>query len=102
MSIYDLRFVCRGVMDLLFKEHQAPKIIALTGNHPAPYQVDLAEDPRYAGKLKEMEALLLSEEKRLDDPLLILEPVMPRHHAQVSRWLFASLGLSVTGSAVAD
>jgi hypothetical protein len=28
----------------------------------------LATDPKYAGKLKEMEALLLSEMKRFSDP----------------------------------
>jgi arylsulfatase A-like enzyme len=52
----------------LIKEHHDAKIIALTGNTPAAFQVDLAEDPRYAGKLKEMEALLLAEMERLDDP----------------------------------
>ena len=35
---------------------------------PKPEQVNLAEDPRYAEKRKEMEALLLSEMRRLDDP----------------------------------
>ena len=31
-------------------------------------QRDLAEDPRYGDKLAEMEALLLAEMRRLDDP----------------------------------
>jgi len=31
-------------------------------------QVNLADDPKYAEKRKELEALLLSEMKRLDDP----------------------------------
>ncbi|WP_372722479.1 sulfatase-like hydrolase/transferase [Novipirellula sp.] len=33
-----------------------------------PMQTDLAENPKYADKLAEMEALLLSEMRRLDDP----------------------------------
>ncbi|MEQ9409826.1 MAG: sulfatase-like hydrolase/transferase [Fuerstiella sp.] len=33
-----------------------------------PLQSDLAEDPKYADKLKEMEDLLLAEMRRLDDP----------------------------------
>ena len=43
-------------------------VTALTGSRPAKHQVDLAEDPRYQEKLAEMEALLLSEQRRLDDP----------------------------------
>lgn len=35
---------------------------------PKPEQVNLADDPRYAEKRKELEALLLSEMRRLDDP----------------------------------
>jgi len=54
--------------DELLAEHHDPKIIALTGNTPAKNQVNLAGDPRYADKLKEMQALLLSEMRRLDDP----------------------------------
>ena len=49
-------------------EHHDPKIIALTGNRPDPNQVNLAGDPRYAEKLTEMEAALLAEQERLDDP----------------------------------
>ena len=41
---------------------------ALTGNTPAKMQRNLARDPRYTEKLKEMESLLLSEMGRLDDP----------------------------------
>lgn len=50
------------------KQHHDPKVIALTGVTPAAHQVNLASDPRYAEKLKEMEALLLAEMRRLDDP----------------------------------
>jgi len=42
-------------------EHHALK-------HGSACQTDLAEDPKHADKLKEMEALLLSEMKRLKDP----------------------------------
>jgi len=48
--------------------HQDPKVIALTGVTPARNQINLAGDPRYAKKLAEMEALLLAEMRRLDDP----------------------------------
>jgi len=54
--------------DELLKEHHDAAVIALTGNRPQPHQVDLAEDPRYAAKREEMEALLLSEQKRHHDP----------------------------------
>ena len=41
-----------------------PQVIALTGVTPAPSQRNLADDPRYADKLAEMEALLLAEMRR--------------------------------------
>jgi arylsulfatase A-like enzyme len=40
----------------------------LASANPTASQVNLASDPKYAGKLKEMEALLLSEQRRLNDP----------------------------------
>ncbi|MCA9159079.1 MAG: sulfatase-like hydrolase/transferase [Planctomycetales bacterium] len=49
-------------------QHHAPSVIALTGVTPEAEQVNLAGDPRYADKLAEMEALLLAEMRRLDDP----------------------------------
>ncbi len=49
-------------------EHQDDAVVALTGHRPETRQVNLAGDPRYAAKLAEMEALLLAEMKRLDDP----------------------------------
>ncbi len=52
----------------LLLEHQEPAIIELTGHKPAPTQVNLAEDAQYTEKLKQMEALLLTEMERLDDP----------------------------------
>jgi arylsulfatase A-like enzyme len=52
----------------LLQEHHDPKVAEVTGIKPATDQRDLAEDPRYAEKLAEMEALLLSEMRRRDDP----------------------------------
>ena len=52
----------------LLKEHHDSAVIALTGNKPKKNQVDLAEDPKYAKKLKEMEALLLQEMIKHGDP----------------------------------
>ncbi|MDA1265607.1 MAG: sulfatase-like hydrolase/transferase [Planctomycetota bacterium] len=49
-------------------QHYVAPVVALTGVAPTREQTDLAEDPRYAVKLAEMEALLLSEMLRLDDP----------------------------------
>ncbi len=50
------------------REHHDPALVALTGVRPAAHQVDLSADPRYAGQLAEMQALLLAEMRRLDDP----------------------------------
>lgn len=50
------------------KQHHDSKLVALTGVTPKANEVNLADDPRYADKLQEMEALLLSEMRRLHDP----------------------------------
>ncbi|MCP5542126.1 MAG: sulfatase-like hydrolase/transferase [Akkermansiaceae bacterium] len=50
------------------KEHHDPAVMEASGIAPTENQVNLAGDPKYADKLKEMEALLLSEMRRLDDP----------------------------------
>lgn len=50
------------------EQHHDPMVVTLTGVQPAPAQTNLASDPRYSDKLKEMEALLLSEMRRRDDP----------------------------------
>lgn len=50
------------------KEHHDAKTVKLTGSKPEEHQRNLAGDPRYADKLQEMEALLLAEMRRLDDP----------------------------------
>lgn len=52
----------------LLEQHAATEVASLTGNTPAERQRNLAGDPRYADKLAEMEALLLAEMRRLDDP----------------------------------
>ncbi len=49
-------------------EHHQPEVIGKTGVTPEPGQVNLASDPKHADKLAEMEALLLAEMRRLDDP----------------------------------
>ncbi|HAE12559.1 MAG TPA: sulfatase, partial [Opitutae bacterium] len=50
------------------REHHDPKVAAMTGVKPTKNQLNLAKDPKYAEKLKEMEGLLLAEMRRLDDP----------------------------------
>jgi len=52
----------------LLAEHHDPRIIARTGAAPARHQVDLADDPAHAARLKEMQDLLLAEMRRLEDP----------------------------------
>jgi arylsulfatase A-like enzyme len=54
--------------DEFVAEHHDANVIALTGATPAKHQVNLAEDPKQAAKLAEMEALLLAEMRRLNDP----------------------------------
>ncbi|HUY31740.1 MAG TPA: sulfatase-like hydrolase/transferase [Pirellulales bacterium] len=50
------------------EQHHDAKVVTLTGHTPAKHQRNLAGDPIYAEKLEEMEALLLAEMRRLDDP----------------------------------
>ena len=54
--------------DEFVQQHHDPQVTALTGSTPAKQQLNLAADPRYAQKLKEMETLLLAEMRRLHDP----------------------------------
>lgn len=49
-------------------QHHQPDVVAMTGVRPTAQQTNLADDPRYAEKLAEMESLLLAEMRRLDDP----------------------------------
>ncbi len=57
--------------DELLKEHQDTSIIRLTGNQPKAHQVNLANDPKYANKLLEMEKLLLEQQFKYNDPFLL-------------------------------
>jgi hypothetical protein len=50
------------------EQHHDPAVVALTGVKPAAHQRNLAGDPRHAAKLAEMETLLLTEMRRLNDP----------------------------------
>jgi hypothetical protein len=50
------------------KQNHDSRVTAQSGAKPKPNQRNLANDPGHAAKLKEMEALLLSEMKRLGDP----------------------------------
>ena len=52
----------------LLPEHHGDAVSVLTGYKPTAAQTNLANDPKYADKLAEMQALLLSEMRRLDDP----------------------------------
>jgi choline-sulfatase len=54
--------------DELLKEHHAAAVVKLTGNTPQANQVNLADDPAYAGIRKELTDLLRQEQKRLYDP----------------------------------
>ncbi|MHC4993220.1 MAG: sulfatase-like hydrolase/transferase, partial [Planctomycetota bacterium] len=63
-QLFDL---ARNPMEFLVESHDEA-VVALTGHRPEAHQVNLADDPRYAGQRAEMEALLLAEMDRLDDP----------------------------------
>jgi arylsulfatase A-like enzyme len=52
----------------LLPEHHRPDVIALTGIKPAAHQTNLATDPQYSEKLREMRQLLKEEMTRLNDP----------------------------------
>ena len=50
------------------QQHHDASNVALTGTQPTAEQVNLADDPRYAEIRIDLEATLLAEQKRLDDP----------------------------------
>ncbi len=52
----------------LLIEHAGSNAAKLNGLQLAAHQMDLAENPKYAEKRRELEDLLLAEMKRLDDP----------------------------------
>ena len=49
-------------------DHHAPSVRALTHHQPTANQRNWADHPKYAERRRELEALLLAEQKRLDDP----------------------------------
>ena len=57
----------------LLKQHHAADVVRRTGHEPEAHQVNLADDPAHAAKRKEMEALLLSEMRRLKDPYRLFD-----------------------------
>lgn len=50
------------------QQHHDASLKSLVGSNPNPKQVNLANDPAYKDQLAKMEALLLGEMQRLDDP----------------------------------
>jgi arylsulfatase A-like enzyme len=52
----------------LLEQHHDPQVVALTKQTPARDARNLANDLRYADKLREMELMLFAEMQRLDDP----------------------------------
>ncbi|MEO0414300.1 MAG: sulfatase-like hydrolase/transferase [Verrucomicrobiota bacterium] len=50
------------------QEHHDPEKVASSGAEPKPNQRNLADDPKFANKLKEMEAALLKKMQRHGDP----------------------------------
>ena len=53
--------------ELLLQHHES-NVRQLIGRTPEPDQTNLADDPRHVDVRKQMEALLLAEMQRLDDP----------------------------------
>jgi len=58
-------------------QHHDPAVEALTGADPGPLQLNLADDPTYEAKLKEMEALLQKEMEKWGDPYLLWDAISP-------------------------
>lgn len=54
--------------DELLPQHRETDVTKLSGVKPTPSQTNLANDPAYADKRAEMEAILLAEMRRLEDP----------------------------------
>ena len=58
-------------------EHAAEEVVALTGLRPSAIQRNLADDPRFADQRRELEALLESEQLRLNDPYVLAPAIAP-------------------------
>ena len=73
-DVYDGKYRVTHLFNLadnpyeLIHEHHDPAVIALTGITPESHQTNLATVPGYEDKLAEMEALLLEEMRKHDDP----------------------------------
>ena len=72
-------------------EHQNQDVVQLIGSQPDANLVNLADDPKYADKLAEMQSVLLTEMRRLNDPYRLwnqpddgLPPVPERKRPQRS------------------
>ncbi len=52
----------------LLPQHHSQEVIAVTGYTPKANETNLADQPEYAEKRKELESLLQKEMQRLDDP----------------------------------
>jgi choline-sulfatase len=61
-------FNLRANPDEILAEHHDPAVMAVSHASPARHQKNLADDPDHAAKRREMEALLLAEMRRHDDP----------------------------------
>ena len=61
-------FNLRENPDEYLAQHHDTEVQSLTGVMPTADQQNLADDPRYAAPRAELEALLLAEMRRLDDP----------------------------------
>jgi choline-sulfatase len=61
-------FDLRANPDEFLSEHHDPAVTSISHAAPAPHQKNLAADPAHAEKRREMEALLLAEMRRHDDP----------------------------------
>jgi hypothetical protein len=61
-------FNLRDNPDELLAEHHDPAVTAVAHTKPEPHQKNLADDPAHAAKRAEMEAILLAEMQRHDDP----------------------------------
>lgn len=59
----------------LLEAHDTPENTVLTGNQPMPHQRNLADDPAHAEVRARLEALLLAEQVRLDDPYRLWDQV---------------------------
>jgi choline-sulfatase len=61
-------FDLRANPEEFLSEHHDPAVTGVSHAAPAPHQQNLADDPAHAERRREMEALLLTEMRRHDDP----------------------------------